>query len=714
LRVRLVVLVTLGVLPSLGVIAYTDLEQRGAAREEAVRDALRVARHVAGVAGEMLEGGRRLSAALAEALLQTGVRPRVCAASVTRLLGQFPDYANFGAATADGRVVCSARPMAAPVSIADRDYFRRAVAERRAALSDVIEGRVVGRRVVALGVPAVDTAGVLQAVVFVSFDLAALPRLAAEAALPPGSRVLLVDRAGTLLARHPEDARVPGQPAAWAPFVQAARAGPEATLEAPGLDGERCLWGVREIAGSEGRLHVAVGIPEAEVVAARRRILARSLGRIGLAAALALVAALWAGQRFVRRPVNALVEAAGRLGRGHPGLRTGIRHDPGEIGRLARALDDTAQAVEARQAQLGAAERGRYEAERRLEEAEEFVWLILEGVRDHAVFMLDAEGRIATWHTGARRVTGLGAPEALGQPLAHLFPPEDRPAAARLLAEARDRAAASRDGRLQRADGTGFLGELELTALWEERTLRGYTAVIRDVTEGRRAETELRALAGRLEQLSRQLLALQESERRAIARELHDEAGQLLTALKINLQASERELGGPSPRALKESLEIVDELIQRVRELSLDLRPAMLDDWGLDAALRWYAERLGAAGALEVAVESSLGSRRLPPEVETACFRVAQEGLTNALRHAHARRVTVRVEADADTVCLGVHDDGRGFDVAGAEEAARAGRSLGLLGMAERARLLGGVLEIDSAPGAGTTVRARLPLGAAS
>jgi signal transduction histidine kinase len=229
------------------------------------------------------------------------------------------------------------------------------------------------------------------------------------------------------------------------------------------------------------------------------------------------------------------------------------------------------------------------------------------------------------------------------------------------------------------------------------------------------ANAALRAEQERLQVLSRQLLQAQETERRRIARELHDEIGQVLTAVKINLQALQRAAAPAAPHpGLQESMAIVDRAVQQVRNLSLDLRPSLLDDLGLVAALRWYVDRQSARAGYHGQLIADPPDLTVPPDVATTCFRVAQEALTNVVRHARAKRVRVELRREDGALQLVVRDDGIGFDVAGASRRAARGASLGLLGMQERVQLVGGQMELESAPGHGTEVRVSLPLAAAA
>jgi signal transduction histidine kinase len=219
--------------------------------------------------------------------------------------------------------------------------------------------------------------------------------------------------------------------------------------------------------------------------------------------------------------------------------------------------------------------------------------------------------------------------------------------------------------------------------------------------EQKRAASELREQRERLQALSRRLLDAQEAERRTIARELHDDFGAMLSAIKLNLMKKEWAAG--DSRA--ETLGLVDQAIQQVRDLALDLRPSILDDLGLAQALRWYAGREARRAGLALDLHLDDVAGRLPAQVETACFRLVQEALTNVVRHSGARRVAVTLAAERDTVRVEVRDDGGGFDV----RAAR-GTSQGLSNMDERAALAGGELRIESGPGKGTTIRASFPV----
>jgi signal transduction histidine kinase len=209
--------------------------------------------------------------------------------------------------------------------------------------------------------------------------------------------------------------------------------------------------------------------------------------------------------------------------------------------------------------------------------------------------------------------------------------------------------------------------------------------------------------------LSARMLEVQEEERRRIARELHDETGQLLTGLKLALEAVVPVGGNESP--LQSARDLASELMHRVRELSLALRPTVLDDLGLVPALIWQIDRYSTQTGIQVDFRQMGVDARFRPELETAAYRITQEALTNVARHAGVGEAVVNLWLDGDALMVRIEDRGKGFDVLAARKRAGAG---GLVGMQERAMLLGGQFEITSARGKGTRVLARLPLQASA
>ena len=225
----------------------------------------------------------------------------------------------------------------------------------------------------------------------------------------------------------------------------------------------------------------------------------------------------------------------------------------------------------------------------------------------------------------------------------------------------------------------------------------------------------LRKKEASLQAVLRKTITVQEEERRRISRELHDETSQVLSALMMNIDVLESQYSAErsAPEWSQTRVEAVkalaEEAARNLDKMMLDLRPALLDELGLIPALRWYVAQVSDLWGLSVEFE---GERvgRLPDHIEVAAFRIVQEAISNVVRHAHASGTKVRVGIAGQMLRLEVSDDGVGFDVAEATARARAGEAVGLLGMRERAELVGGVLRIESMPGAGTKIGASIPL----
>jgi len=342
----------------------------------------------------------------------------------------------------------------------------------------------------------------------------------------------------------------------------------------------------------------------------------------------------------------------------------------------------------------------------RLQQSGERFRLMVENVRDYAIFMLDPDGRVVSWNAGAERIKGYRADEILGHHFSEFYQQEDidrgKPEGELLIAAAEDRL--EDEGWRVRKDGTRFWANVVITALRDRAgNLRGFAKVTRDITERKQAD-ELRA------QLTRQVMTAQDEERRRIARELHDETGQALTGLLVGLRTIERS------ETLAQAVELTEQLrelaagsLADVRRLARGLHPSILDDLGLATAVRRYVEEFTRLYGIVVDVRiKGLDSNRVPLHVQTTVYRVLQEALNNVAKHAAAQRVSVRLRREMTTVELWVQDDGVGIKPLRAPTPGER-RGLGLISMRERVALLGGSVLVESQPGAGTTVTACIP-----
>jgi PAS domain S-box-containing protein len=331
----------------------------------------------------------------------------------------------------------------------------------------------------------------------------------------------------------------------------------------------------------------------------------------------------------------------------------------------------------------------------------------------NAIIITDRTGTISWVNSAFTRLTGYSATEIIGANVRLLKSDQHDPAFYQNLWQT------ILNGRTwhaeiinRRKNGSLYTEDTTITPVRDARgEITHFISVKEDITERKLVEEKIKTYSRKLQVLSRRLVGAQETERRNIARELHDEIGQALTVIQLNLQAmlQSPNADGLTPR-LNESLKVVERVLEQVHDISLDLRPSMLDDLGLEPALRWYTERQAALVGLQAEFHADRLEQRLDPVIETECFRVAQGALTNVVRHAQARTVIVDLRAENGQLHLRVRDDGIGFDVAAVREKAVRGASLGLLSMEERAALAGGGLEFTSVPGQSTEVHAWFPL----
>ncbi len=354
---------------------------------------------------------------------------------------------------------------------------------------------------------------------------------------------------------------------------------------------------------------------------------------------------------------------------------------------------------------------GRHNHLELLRQSEERLRLMIETVQDYAIFMLDPRGDVATWNAGAQKIKGYSSNEVIGRHFSIFYTPEDvatgKPGEE--LATARSCGRVEDEGWRVRRDGSRFWANVVITAVHDEAgTLRGFAKITRDMTE-RMQLTELE----RSRELAAQIQSTREDEQKRIARELHDDLGQQLTAFKMgtallesNLIASggARHLASQTQDLQKE----VDSMMASVRRIASDLRPPVLDDLGLVAAVDWLADDFHHRYGVDVSARLEIGDLMFSDAAATAIFRIVQEALNNVAKHAQASEVTLEMTCSDSMCALSIEDDGQGVPL----HAPRSEKSFGLLGMHERARQLDGTVTIDTGPGRGFRILVQFPIHA--
>jgi PAS domain S-box-containing protein len=370
------------------------------------------------------------------------------------------------------------------------------------------------------------------------------------------------------------------------------------------------------------------------------------------------------------------------------------------------------------------------ETEMALRQSEARFRFLVEAVQDYAISMLDPEGRIVSWNTGAERIKGYRTSEIIGKHFSCFYPEED----IRSGKPQRQLEIALREGRFEdegwrlRKDGSRFWANVIITPFKDDAgNLIGFSKVTRDFTERMLAQKALQESQRKLQdsekslrELSLHLLRTQDEERRRIGRELHDSLGQNLALLNISL-GSLKSRARPEKidevrQGLAECANLAEESVKEVRTISYLLYPPMLEELGLKSAISWYLDGFTKRSGIKATLDMPPDLGRLSRDVEMAVFRVLQESLTNVHRHSGSPTATVRLLTKDGLLVLEVSDQGNGMPVSNLDEAGHdcmGALGVGLRGMTERMRQLGGTLELTSTP-TGTIVIATVPIDVCS
>jgi signal transduction histidine kinase len=754
LRFRLLALVLLAVVPFLGLTLYTNIELRRLAIAGVEQDVLRVARSAASDQRDIIRDTRQLFFGLAQLATAQERDPDSCSAFFSRLLEQYPQYSLLGVAGPEGDLVCSAPPTHAAANFLQQAHFQRALQARDFAVSDYQIDRITDKAVISFAYPVLGAEGQILSVLVASLDLAWLNQLAAEAQLPQGATFTMFDREGTVLARSPDPERWVGETLPEPPIVEAiaevesaAAEDLEGTTQAKGADGVWRLYAFTRVPGTRAweEMYVSIGVPTSAAFKSANRTLFRNLIGLGIVTVLVLAASRLGENLFVVRWVDRLLSATRRLSAGDLSVRTGLPYGESEMSQLARAFDEMADSLERRVAERDDAEKALRESQQALLAAQETLEqqviartrelsalydvtaaasasLELEKVLERS---LDRVVRVMECHIGAIHLLdeqhktlclaasrGIAA-ESLAQvdtmPIngglvswtaSHSEPQvvprvADGPRA--LLAIPLSTDNASYVGVPMRAKGR-VLGVLSIVGEADRQFQQAEVTLLASIAD----QVGIAIENAQLYRQSEQLATLRERQR--LARELHDSVTQSLYSLVLVAEAGRRLAGSGDLQRVEQVVrrlgEIGQQALKEMRLLVYQLRPSALQSEGWIRALQQRLETVERRAGVEARLRVE-GTPALPEAVEEELYRIVQEALNNALKHAAAALVVVQVRAEPQGVEIEVTDDGRGFDA----QVIEGGGGLGLVTMRERVEKLGGTLTIRSAPGQGTTVR---------
>ncbi len=705
LRSRLVHLVLLAVLPSLGLTFYMGLEEHRIQSADLEANTLRTTRLAAGQVSQAIEGARQLLTGLSQLREVREGDYEESRELFVNLLKQYPYYVNLGMIDDNGDIVCSGRQSAAPVHLEDQAYIQRALRTGDFVISGYQLETFSGKPVINFVYP---VKGLVSAV-YAALDLSSIKSIDIAAQLPAGAVFLVLDYNGVVLARYPDPEKWIGQLMPGELVILAGMGeGRDSLVSIHGGGLAERLYGITTIhEAPETNIYVSIGMSKEAAFAAIDRVFHRNVAGVALVGILALLAAWMGGDVFILRRLKELVGATKRLASGKLGVRIGPYGNRDEISVLASSFNEMAESLDERTTQVRQAE-AKY---RTL--VEQIPMVTYTAPLDKALGTFYISPQIES-------ILGYSPKEWLADPglWVKLLHPEDRD---RVLAESQ-RDLLGSNGAVFRSEYRILTRKSDVLWLRDEATavkngldepefLQG---IMFDVTEQKRFEEELKSSHERMRELAAHIEGVREEERTRIAREIHDELGQALTGIKIDLawmnkklqihdRATQTDLLLKRITAMKDT---IDTTVQVVRKISAELRPGILDGFGLPAAIEWQASEFQDRTGIQCQLSAIPEDLDLEERPSSAIFRIFQELLTNVVRHADASRVSISLRKRKGMLILEVQDNGRGIS----ENEKFKADSFGLLGVRERVALLGGKSSIKGVQGQGTTVTIRIPL----
>jgi signal transduction histidine kinase len=684
--------------------------------------------------------------------------PQSCDAQLAALKPAFPQFANMVVIDTDSRVLCAAsNPMKVrslenfPDNLALMDRVRRT---RHVTLGDFVL-TVPGKRVIPILGPVLDEDGEVRSFFFVTVDLDWLDDQINSVAVPAEAVLLVMDGRGTELARNPHSHDwTPGTPAP--PFERTLVGKGDFNDEVKGEDGIDRFYSVAGVRVGEGP-QIVMKIRSSEIYQPARRRLAWHLSGLAAAGLLVLVLTWQGSNRYFTHPLSKLIRTADQLASGSLEARSGLNYD-GEIGVLAQSFDRMADAVEREQVKtLKTSQTFRSIIEgtsgstgedffrslvRSLTKALEADFALVgeltpdrNSIRTLAIC---ADGQLIENRVqdlrgtlSANVIDPNASRYAVG--IERLLPDSGRPGmltylGARLMDESGETLGVI--SVLHRhplannvTDPHSMLKVFAARASAELTRLRAERALRQSVADRAMAASTNEEMVHTLQALTARLQSVREEERSRIAREIHDQLGQQLTAMRFDLVSlKNRQLHlstngepvTPLVSRLSDAIGMIDEMIADVRRIATELHPAILDTFGLNAAIEWLTEDFQKRTKIRCVYagmdDASMDRLGIDRELSITVFRICQESLTNIARHSEAGEARVHLRSDGQSLSLEVTDNGKGAS----QETLTNTRSLGVVGMRERARIAGGNLVIysntsGSGPGRGTSIVARFP-----
>lgn len=712
---RKLFLLTLAVfLPAAGILFASGLKERNLEISMAQNRALLLVQSLAAQQEEVAIGTRQMLSTLAELPQVQRLDVEACNQLFRELRNRNPFYTTLGALTPEGNLVTNAPAVeAGSVNLLDRKHIQDALSTLSFSVGEYIVGRVTKVPSLNYTYPILGADKKVVGILSAGFELGQYAHFIQKAGLPEDSAVVIADYRGVRLYRFPESQAAPiGSALPKETIAKISGELEQGVFERISDDGIRRLYAFKQLRlrdDSAPYLYLIVGFPKDRITHSANIRTLNNLLALGIAALVALGFSWSFGNAAFIRPINKLVHATQRLGSGELGARTGLSYTPDELGRLAKSFDDMALLLEEK-------DKEQKEVENLLRESELFTRSTLDALSAH-IAILDEDGFILCTN---RSWECFGKSNELA---GYDFPGVDYFSICdHATGKCAEEASLVAAGIREVISGSRELFEREYpchspneqrwfnvrVTRFKDHPRPRVVLAHEDITTRKMIQDALGQSESRLRDLSAKLLTAQEEERRRVAREVHDNIGSYLTGIKMWLESAVRAAGRGEALAgkLQTLVEMVRHVIRESRRIMTDLRPAVLDDHGIEVTISWLGERFKELyPSIGIDVDVDLADYVLSEQMKVVIFRVVQEALSNAARYSQSLAVGVTLYRRESGVELRIRDDGVGFHP---EEAVN--RGLGLTSMLERVELTQGTFRIDSSPGLGTTIYAFWPV----
>jgi PAS domain S-box-containing protein len=683
LRAKFLLLLAGMVVPMLAFGVYMFVRDRRLARDNLERDLERIAEVTSTGQTIRIQHLHDFLDALAHYPRLASQRWQECDVVLADFAHRVPDFLEIGIVAPDGHVLSASTPAPLSVDVKSCSWFARAAKDGKFAVGDFEAGPLTGAKGIALAQPIAAEGGAPVAFVFATTSNVPILTALKSAGLTAGGALSVIDGTGTIVAREPDNAQWVGHSIAEKPTTERILHEPAGIAEGVGVDGVKRIFAYHEIVRQPkgGGLHLSAGVPLDSALAEVDQEYLRLLVAFGLLSGLALAGVWLAGGRVLVRRTDALLEAARRIGAGDLSARTGLVDNGDELGELADSFDRTAGILEART-------RENESVQRELRESDERFRLLVDGVRDYAIYLLDAQGRVVSWNAGAKQLEGFEAEEVLASSFERFYTPADVAAGLpkRALAQAARSGHFSEEGWRVRKDGSLFWAGDTMTALRDgDGSLRGFARVTHDMTVQRDREQALRAGEARVRELNAELedrVAARTAELEAAIKELeafsYSVSHDMRTPLRhingyVNLLRTHcgTSLDEKGERYMKTIVEAGTRMGQLIDDILAFSRVGRVER----RRVRVRMEDLVRSAWDELAADANGRDIRFSvdplPEVEgdPALLRQAVANLlSNAIKYTRSRPVAhvhvgTRPDDAADVDEFFVQDDGVGFDM---------------------------------------------------